>query len=321
MTIFRPLTLAASLTLALTGVASAQEATLRAISAFQLGTTFAKPFEDFVASVNENGKGIVQINVMGGPEAMPPMEIGNALRGGVVDLANTTAVFHANLVPEGVALTMTNRNMAELRENGGYDLMNKLHEDKAGIHWLGRPVQDIPYHIYLSEPIEGDSFEGLKLRSVPVYQAFFAALGAVPVQMSPGDVYTALERGAIDGFGWPAIGIFDLGWQEKTKARINPGFYQVETGIYLSKKTWDGLTDEQRAFLDAQMIALEGEAAGFTALAEAEAVKQEEVGIAMITLPDDKAAEYEQKAQDSGWEMIISSSPENGPKLRELFVK
>ncbi|WP_343504094.1 hypothetical protein [Alloyangia pacifica] len=37
---------------------------------------------------------------------MPPFEIGNALRNGIVDIANTTAVFHASLVPEGVAMTL-----------------------------------------------------------------------------------------------------------------------------------------------------------------------------------------------------------------------
>lgn len=320
MTFARPLSLTLALT-AICGTASAEEVTLRAISAFQPGTTFAKPFEAFVAQVNESGKGVVQIQVIGGPEAMPPLEIGNALRGKVIDLANSTAVFHANLVPEGVALTLTNRSMAELRENGGYELMNKLHEEKAGIHWLGRLAQNIPYHIYLSKAPEDGSVTDLKLRSVPVYQAFFAALGAQPVQMAPGDVYTALERGAVDGYGWPAIGVFDLGWQEKTKARINPGFYQVETGIYISQKTWDTLNDEQKALLQKEITAMEDASDNFTTLAEEEVKKQEEAGIAMINLPEDKAAAFEKTAQDSGWEMIISTSPENGPKLRELLEK
>ncbi|BCH25768.1 TRAP transporter substrate-binding protein DctP [Mesorhizobium sp. L-8-3] len=320
MTFARPFSLALALA-ALASAASAEEVTLRAISAFQAGTSFAKPFEEFVANVNENGKGVVQIQMIGGPEAMPPMEIGNALRGKVVDLANSTAVFHANLVPEGVALTLTNRSMAELRENGGYELMNKLHEEKAGIHWLGRLAQNIPYHIYLAKAPENESVKDLKLRSVPVYQAFFAALGAQPVQMAPGDVYTALERGAVDGYGWPAIGVFDLGWQEKTKARIDPGFYNVETGIYMSQKAWNALSDEQKAFLQKEMVAMEDAAGSFITLAEEEGKKQQEAGIAMVGLPADKAAAFEQTAQDAGWQMIISASPDNGPKLRELLMK
>ena len=54
------------------GPAFAQEVTLRAISAFQEGTAFSKPFEDFVKKVNEDGKGVIRINFIGGPRAMPP---------------------------------------------------------------------------------------------------------------------------------------------------------------------------------------------------------------------------------------------------------
>lgn len=320
MTLTRPIPLALALAF-FAGVTSAEEVTLRAITAFQPGTTFAKPFDDFVAQVNAAGEGVVQIEVIGGPDAMPPLEIGNALRGKVVDLANTTAVFHANLVPEGVALTLTDRSMAELRENGGYDLMNQLHEEKAGIHWLGRLAQGIPYHIYLAEVPEGGSVEGLDLRSVPVYRSFFAALGANPVQMAPGDVYTALERGAVDGYGWPAIGVFDLGWQEKTKARINPGFYQVETGIYMSQQAWDGLNDQQKDILNGQMVAMENASDSFVTLAQGERQQQEEIGIAMVDLPEGEVAGFETMAQESGWEMILSTSPENGPRLRELLMK
>ena len=45
---------------------------MRAVSAFQEGTAFSKPFEEFVKKVNEDGKGVVRINFIGGPRAMPP---------------------------------------------------------------------------------------------------------------------------------------------------------------------------------------------------------------------------------------------------------
>ena len=40
--------------------------------------------------------------------------------------------------------------------------------------------------------------------------------------------YTALERGVVDGYGWPVTGIFDLGWEKVTKFRMEPPFYRVE---------------------------------------------------------------------------------------------
>ena len=53
--------------------------------------------------------------------------------------------------------------------------------------------------------------------------------------MAPGEVFTGLERGVVDGYGWPLLGIFDFGWQEKTKYRLEPGFYAIELGIQVVK--------------------------------------------------------------------------------------
>ena len=92
----------------LAGAANAQEVTLRAINSFQEGTYFARQFEAFVKKVNEEGKGLVKINYIGGPKAIPTMEQAAALRSGVVDLANTTVAYTAGLVPEGAG--------AELRD-------------------------------------------------------------------------------------------------------------------------------------------------------------------------------------------------------------
>src|SRR4249919_3416199 len=82
----------------------AQEVTLRAVSAFAEKTTYSRGFEKFIDQVNADGKGVIQINYIGGPKAMPPFEVGNALKTGVVDIANTTGAFTTNVMPESDAL-------------------------------------------------------------------------------------------------------------------------------------------------------------------------------------------------------------------------
>ncbi|MRX51955.1 ABC transporter substrate-binding protein [Paracoccus sp. S-4012] len=314
------LTAGAALALALmAGTASAQETVLRAVSAFQLDTAIAEPFNAWVERVNEAGEGILRIEVIGGPETMPPFEVGNALRGGVVDLANTTAVYHANLVPEGLAMTLTDKKMPELRENGGYQLLDDIHMRKAGIHWLGRLSEGMKYYIYLAKEPTDLKFEGLNIRSAPTYQAFFTALGINPMQTAAGEVFTALERGTIDGYAWPSRGVFDLGWQEKTAARVEPGFYQVETGVYLSARSWENLGEPQKQFLQEQMLAWEADGADLTAAAEAELQQQAEAGIATVTLPEDEAAAFLALSIEEGWKPVVAANPEEGAKLRELY--
>ena len=301
--------------------APAQEVTLRAVSAFAEKTTYSRGFELFVERVNREGKGVLQINYIGGPKAMPPFEVGNALKSGVIDLANSTGAFYTNVMPEADSWKLTERPMSELRKNGGYDYMSRLYADKMNAIFLARHVDGNPFHLYLNKPIAGPDLTGLKVRITPVYRDFFQALGATVIQTAPGEVYTALERGVVDGYGWPIHGIFDLGWQEKTKYRVDPGFYSAEVSIIVNKRKWDSLTDEQRAVLTRAGEALEANYADVAKENGAEAEKQKAAGIQVIRLEGEAAETWRKKAYEAGWAGVVKQSPEHGPKLKELFSK
>ncbi|GAA0697393.1 TRAP transporter substrate-binding protein DctP [Marinobacterium maritimum] len=300
-------------------MAEAAEVTLKAVSAFGQDTYFNQRFAQFVDKVNAEGKGVLQINVVGGPEAIPPFEIGNAVRSGIVDIANTTGVFHANMVPETLAMTLTNKSMAELRSNGGYELMDKLHRDKANMVWLARLSDGIQYHVYTNKPVDSADFSGLKLRSVPVYRPFFQALDATPLQVAPGEVFTALERGVVDGYGWPATGIFDLGWQEKTAYRVEPGFYNVEISLFMNQKSWAKLDDTQREFLNKQVAWVESLNAKAAQNADIEKQKQAEAGIQAIELDAEQGARFQQLSQQAGWQALEQISPDQVSALKAHF--
>jgi hypothetical protein len=69
--------------------------------------------------VNEEGKGLVQINYIGGPKAIPTFEVGNAVKTGVVDMAMSTGAFYTNLFPEADALKLTQVPIARQRQVAG----------------------------------------------------------------------------------------------------------------------------------------------------------------------------------------------------------
>lgn len=313
--------LAALLALAVTA-AEAQQVTLKAVTSFAEKTTYSRPFERFVARVNESGKGLVQINYIGGPKAMPPFEVGNALKGGVVDIANVTGAFYTNVMPEADAWKLTERPMTELRRNGGFDAMAALYAQKMNAIFLARLVDNNPFHLYLNKPISKPDLTGLKLRITPVYRDFFQALGATVVQTAPGEVYTALERGVVDGYGWPITGVFDLGWNEKTKYRVDPGFYTAEVSVLVNKTTWDKLSDAQKEVL--RKAGAEGESLAVSEFAKenaADTKRQADAGIKTIKLEGAAGAEWHDKAYAAGWEGVIKQSPQSGPKLKEFFSK
>lgn len=298
---------------------AAQEVTLRAVTAFGTTTTFSRDFLAFVERVNEEGAGLVQIDLLGGPETMPPFEVGSAVSNGVVDIANVTGAFYGNLMPLADALKLSEFTAAEMRENGAHDFINAMHEEQMNVHYLARTGIGTPFHIYLTQPIDGPSLDGLRIRTTSVYRAFIDALDGVPVQTAPGEVYTALERGQVEGYGWPAQGILDLGWHEHTSYRVDPGFYNVEVNLLINLDTWNRLNDEQRDFLTEMGIWTESLSDENPGINEAEYARQAEEGIKAITLEGADAEAWLDTAYEAAWAVAAEIDAEAAAELRALI--
>ncbi|MBL8324105.1 MAG: TRAP transporter substrate-binding protein DctP [Rubrivivax sp.] len=302
------------------GLVQAQEVTLKAVNAFQEGTYYARTFERWVQKVNAEGKGIVRINYLGGPKAIPTMEQGAALRNGVVDLANTTTSFVASVSPESLALNYATKSWADMRRDGTVEHLNKLMMEK-GLYYFARTGDGVPYHIYLNKKIDKADLSGLKIRIAPIYREFFSKLGASVMQIPPGEVFTALDRGVVDGYGWPLLGIFDLGWHEKTKFRVDPGFYNIELGILFSAKSWNALSPAVRDFLGKQVAWIEAQNADMAGKDAATDIKrQADAGIQVIKLSEVEAKKLATLSQEAGWAGILATSPQHGAELKRRMA-
>src|SRR5688572_31940082 len=122
--------------------AQAQETTLRVVSAFAENTQYVKNLMPMIQKLNAEGKGALQINFIGGPKAMPPFEVGNAVKTGVVDMALNTGAFYTNVMPEADFLKLTQVPVAEQRRNGAFDAINKVWNEKANMQYLARMVEN-----------------------------------------------------------------------------------------------------------------------------------------------------------------------------------
>jgi TRAP-type C4-dicarboxylate transport system substrate-binding protein len=301
--------------------AEAQEVTLKAVSAFAEKTQFSRNFERFIDKVNADGKGTIQINYIGGPRAMPPFEVGNAVRTKVVDIANVTGAFYTNLMPEADGFKLIGKPTSAQRKDGTFAFINELHHQKLNSEYLARQFHNVPFHIYMNKKIDKLDFTGLKIRVTPVYKDVVEALGGTTVTTAPGEVYTALERGVVDGYGWPITGIFDLGWEKVTKYRMEPAFYSVEVGVMVNLDVWKGLNDKQRKVLSDAALWLEGLDVENEALIKAERDRQAKAGIQPIDFGPAESKRFTDKANEVGWASVIKRSPENGAKLRALAGK
>ena len=320
-TVARFIAAVAAAVLAVPLAAGAQEVTLKVVSAFPESSLYVKRLESWIERVNQDGKGTLRLNFIGGPKAIPTFEVGNAVRTGVVDMAMSTGAFYTNVFPESDALKLTQMPIAEQRKTGAYDYINRLWNQKGNMYYLARIVEHQSFHVYLNKKIDKPDLTGLKIRVTPVYRDFFTALGATVMQTAPGEVYTALERGVVDGYGWPVGGIFDLNWHERTKFRVDPGFYDAEVSLIVNLDAWKKLSPAQRDFLTRQGLAFEGLNDFWKTYAQEEIKRQAQAGIQVIRFEGAQAKQYLDRAYETGWAGILKVSPEHGAKMRDLFSK
>ncbi|WP_108663516.1 hypothetical protein [Acuticoccus kandeliae] len=316
----------ATIAAGLTTPVAAAEARLRLISAYPKTHNLNKPLLALIEDVNAQGKGVVQIDFLGGPEAMPSGEMLQALSGGVVDLFYGASSLFSGDVPEAVAQNGSNLSAAELREKGALDLLSTYFEERVNTKYLGYFGSGYNFYIYLlKEPEMKDDgsvdLEGWKIRGGSPYKTFLDRLGVIMISIFPPDMYAAMERGVIDGLVWTSVSVTDDGWPKFIKYRIAPSWRQGDIALMANLSKWDGLSDEAKALLtkviaENEIIAHDN----YKKQAVAEEEKLHEAGIVDIDLEGAAREAYLDAAIGNLWEdMAANVDPAEVEKLKAAF--
>ncbi|MEM6986134.1 MAG: TRAP transporter substrate-binding protein DctP [Pseudomonadota bacterium] len=308
------------------------EDTITAVHAFPTTLIYTQSFLSFVDRVNEAGKGVVQIEVRGGPEAIGMFQQPDAVRDGIVDMVYTPGSFYGGAVPEKDAMVASNLNAVDTRANGGTALMDEIHQEKMGVKYLGWFDSGVCYNLWTrNEPaFDADGnleVDGLKLRGNAVYNAFFTNyLKAQVIDLPTGEVYSALQRGVVDATGWTQIGLIDLKWNEFLNYRIEPCFFSTDLGVIANLDKWNSLSDDAKKVL--QDVAIQHEADSVEALKgkrDDDFAALDAAGMKVVSLEGEAKANYLAAAREKTWERmkgLMSESPQgdgNYDKLIELY--
>ena len=309
--------LGASLLAAAAPFAGAQEAKLKAAAFLPVKAVFVVGFARWVGEVNRQCAGKVSIGIVG-PEAIKSLEQWNALKSGVVDMHYGPPNYYVGALPEGDVMSVARNETAVQRKNGAWAMMNEVHNQKMNAQYLTHLFGGVRFHIYTSKPAKDGRFDGFRLRSTPIYDAFFKSLGGLPVRMAPPEVHTALERGTVDGYGWPLYGIADFGWHKYTKYRYGPGFVSAAVAILVNQDKWKALDNEQRACLTRMSEWVEGEWPKWRAEEDGkQQAVQDQAGIQYVDL----GPGFARQAEELYWELLAKGNPEFVRKIRPLLTK
>lgn len=271
--------------------------------------------------IKKQSKGALVFEFVGGPDVIPRAEQPAAVMKGVVDMIVCPADVNESLIPEIIALSVSQVTPAEERASGFYDIMVDLHK-KINIYHLGR-ANNFPFYVYTNHKVSRpQELARQKMRTTAAYNEFFKALGIVGVSMPFPDIYTGLEQHIIDGFGWSGGGGFNhFGWPEVVKYMIFHPVLRSSTTFQMNLDTWNRIPKHlQDMLLD---IVAEVEAQEIDMYAEFDADEQKKMrasGMEFIEFSQKDAQWYTDLAYETKWAKLKpQTSPEMYSRLRQML--
>lgn len=283
-----------------------------------------KPFKMFVDEVNTKFAGEVEINWRGGPEIMPPFKQAEGVRNGAVDMTYTSPSYYQGLVPTSGTMNLSYKTYAEIAATNYHERMTELHAEKDLIFLGEIPATQLNFVIYMAKEVSGlEDLKGKRIRVFPTLLPIVKALGAEPIVMGMGDIFTAMERGTIDGYMQGPLAQAKQ-FEGLVKTVIFPGVYRAGFPVLINKKTWGKMsTDLQQrltTFLRWDFAYRVDYLWGQDIADNIELMKG--AGFNILELPADEAASYEQMAMDAAWAVTAANAgDEVAAELRGMLDK
>jgi len=299
----------------------AQSVEMKAVSFLPKDHRLCAMIPKWIEAVNTELKDAVKINWLGGPEVMPAFDQPEAVKKGIFQVGFLPAAYYGGLLPAADAISLSKYDFKKEREPGGvYDYFIEMHK-KINMMLLGTWLYD-PFYLYVKKPVKGiEELKGLKMRTAAKYDKMMLKLGMVPVTVQFGETYTALQRGVVDGFGWPTIGPKEWGWLEFAKYVVDIPFYSRQnTFMLMNLDTFNKLSKPVQEKLVAISAKFEPEMqAHFEKQIADEKQAMEKLGVQRIKFSDADTKIFIAAANDAFWEDLEKKVPEETKVLKKLL--
>lgn len=278
--------------------------------------------EDFAAALEETAPWVT-LDVVGGPEVIPEVDQAEAVSNGAYDMTMLATAYSEGFIPGISSGMLTPNSPTEDREAGTIELYNELFFEPHGMTYLAAQQQNIESGIYLGteqceafDP-ENPSLKGSVIRGGSQYIEAVEYLGGSIVSMPVGEIYNALERGVIDGFGGTAMGLPYWGVEEITGCLLNPEFKVIPFLQTVNTAWWDSLDEETRAGIEEAAEIAEGASEERYAQIDEEAYEWlADAGIETVEMSPEAGEKFREEVYDRSWENMIAANADV-ERLRE----
>src|SRR3979490_436515 len=204
-------------------------------------------FAKYVADATDNK---FQIRLFAAGEIVPGLQVADAVQNGTGEMAHTASYYYVGKDPVfaldcAIPCGLNARQQdAWMNWGGGREAMADFFKDYS-IHampcgntggqmggWFRKEIKTV------------DDLKGLKMRTSGFAGEVLSKLGVVPQQIAGGDIYPALEKGAIDAAEW--VGPCDdlkLGFNKVAQYYYYPGWWEAgpQLSLYVGLKAYEAL--------------------------------------------------------------------------------
>ena len=222
------------------------------------GVTPYKCLQDFCERVKVMTNGRLEITPYPAGAIVPTFDTLEAVRNNILQAINVWPGYFAGKDPAFALLSdfiMAYRAPWEYEafyyEKGGQKLLNELYKPynvvSIGVVLWG--IESMPTKFPCRRP---EDFKGHKFRSPQGLTAdLLTKLGCGVVILPGQEVYSALDKGVIDGTDWATPSVnHKLGFDRVAKYFIYPGFRSMPiSDLAVNKKAWDKLSPDMQEIL------------------------------------------------------------------------
>ena len=210
----------------------------------------------FAENVRDLSNGRIEIEVYPAGTLGPGLKVAETVANGVADMGHTWIGYDWGVDPTavlfgGYAGSFDSERMLHwLYRAGGAEMQAQWRDENFNLVSMPLFIRTAEVFLHSRKPVSTlDDLQGLKLRTAGAWLEISKGMGAAPVTMPGGDVYTALERGAIDATEWGTLWENQApGFHRVTKYVIIPGVHQPTAPfeLVINKDSWAELSESDQ---------------------------------------------------------------------------
>ena len=266
---------------------------------------WAEAFRDNVKAASGGGIKVT----LNGPAAVSPFQQFAPVSQGAFDLSINIPPYYMGTTAVSNTFYAMDPDMDKLRRTGVWDFIDNdfgKHNQKLIAGFFSAPGC---FHIMLKSPLKAGQkpFDGMKIRANRTYTPVIEPLGGSIVTLPAGEIYSALEKGVVDGAAWTVAGTTDLKLHEVAGHMLRPTFGWCGAVMTMNLDAYKKLGARDREILVAEARKLEKTGiVAYNKLTEEEDKELRGLGIKEARLSDDVFAKVMQNYRKNMWEVSAS---------------